>query len=244
MFRRPLTAVAAIAGVWALLGCGSPSTTNEDHESPGGGLPGACRSPKGTPNPSRISDVVDSLNELEKPADLPCFLQHLSGPLAIDATVSVLSLQAAIGRRSPRIFILLDPLILSVVPEGKGRDLLELSERRGAARSVKAEITFPVTGEVTHEAPFEHALLSSELTSCAFCHGEETLATDITFTRAFESQAFRPSPSNRVGIDELRSEFLACDAALEPYRCAMLSALFNREGLSARELPASFLTLE
>ncbi len=237
-------ALAAIAGAWVLLSCSPPATADRDSESVSDAIPNACRPVKGALKPSRIGEVVDTLNAMQKPVELPCFLQRLAGPLAIDATVSVLSLQVATGRRSPRIFILLDPLIVSIVPEGQGRDLLELGERRGDARSIKAEIPFPVTSELRPQDPFEHALLSTELTSCAFCHGQETLVPNITFTRAFESQAFRPAASNRVGIDELRSEFLTCDPTLEPYRCAMLGALFNREGLTARELPASFLTFQ
>ena len=177
---------------------------------------------------------------MPKPIELPCFVQHLAGPLAVDATMSSLSLQPAMGRRSPRLFILLDPLIASIVPQGVGRDLLEMSERRGETRSLKAEIVFPVTTELEHAAPFEHVLFGRDVTSCAFCHGSEAPAADISFTTAFESEAFRPLPSNRVGIDELRAELAACDASAEPYRCSLLSALFEREAVTARELPESF----
>lgn len=217
------------------MACSAPSSTNGAEI---GGV--TCARPATAKNPTSILEVVDTLNAMPKPVDLPCFVQHLTGPLAVDATMSNLSLQPATGRRSPRLFILLDPLIASIVPQGVGRDLLEMGERRGENRSLKAEIAFPVTTELTHAAPFEHVLFGPELTSCAFCHGAETRAPDISFTTAFESDAFRPLPSNRVGVDELRAELAACDATTEPYRCSLLRALFDREGVTPRELPESF----
>jgi hypothetical protein len=224
-------------GAWGGLSCSSPSATEGTENAAGGG---SCASPAGTKNPTSIVEVVDTLNAMPKPVDLPCFVQHLAGPLAIDATMSNLSLQPAAGRRSPRLFLLLDPLIVSMVPEGVGRDLLEMGERRGETRSLKGEIVFPVTTQLERASPFEHVMFSPGLTSCAFCHGSETPAADISYTAAFESEAFRPVPSNRVGLDELRAELAACDAKAEPYRCSLLSALFNREAVTARELPESF----
>lgn len=237
MCVRPSSIVrklALIFGAWGGLSCSAPSAT-EGTESAGGCAPGATAK-----NPTSIVEVVDTLNAMPKPIDLPCFVQHLAGPLAVDATMSNLSLQPATGRRSPRIFILLEPLIVSIVPQGPGRDLLEMGERRRETRSLKGEITFPVTTELERASPFEHVMFGRELTSCAFCHGSETPAADISFTAAFESDAFRPLPSNRVSIDELRSELAACDAESEPYRCSLLHALFDREAVTSRELPESF----
>jgi hypothetical protein len=226
-----------VLGAWGGLSCSSPSAKQGAEIAAG---PGGCARPTGAKNPTSIVGVVDTLNAMPKPIDLPCFVQHLAGPLAIDATMSSLSLQPAMGRRSPRLFILLDPLIVSIVPQGVGRDLLEMGERRGETRSLKGEIAFPVMTELEHATPFEHVMFDRQLTSCAFCHGAETLASDISFTSAFESEAFRPIPSNRVGIDELRAELAACDVAAEPYRCSLLRALFDRDAVTARELPESF----
>jgi hypothetical protein len=228
-----------VLSAWGVLSCGTPSPSSADG-SDGVASQGGCAPLVGAVNPTSIVEVVDTLNAMPKPVDLPCFVQHLAGPLAIDATMSNLSLQPATGRRSPRIFILLEPLIVSMVPQGAGQYLLEMGERRRETRSVKGELAFPVTGELQHASPFEHVLFGTELMSCAFCHGSETPASDISFTSAFESDAFRPLPANRVSIDELRSELAACDAAAEPYRCAMLGALFNREAVTLRDLPASF----
>jgi hypothetical protein len=210
-------------------------------------MPTGCEPLRGAANPTSIAAVVDSLNALPKPVTLPCFIQHLSGPLAIDATKGDLSLQPAVGRRSPRIFILLEPLIATIVPQGVGQDLLELGERRGEKRSLKAEVLFPVTTQLEHATPYEHVLFDKEkknVTNCAFCHGDETLAPDITFTRAYESIAFRPLNGNRVSVDELVAERRACDATREPYRCAVLDALFEREGVTFEPLPDSFATFQ
>lgn len=230
---------AALLAVMANLAACSPSAEAEAKPRTG------CE--PGATNPTSIAEVVDSVNALPKPVTLPCFIQHLSGPLAIDATKGDLSLQPAVGRRSPRIFILLGPLIATIVPQGVGQDLLELGERRGETRSLKAEVLFPVTTLLDHASPYEHVLFdkeSKDLTSCAFCHGAETLAPDITFTRAYESDAFRPLNGNRVSLDELAAEQMACDRSLEPYRCAMLDALFEREGVTFGPLPASFATFQ
>jgi cytochrome c553 len=216
--------------------------------SPSGDEPQAkpltgCEPARDAPNPTSIAAVVDTVNALPKPVTLPCFIQHLSGPLPIDATKGDLSLQPAVGRRSPRIFIQLGPLIATIVPQGVGQDLLELGERRGETRSLKAEVLFPVTTVLDHASPYEHVLFDKEskaVTSCAFCHGAETLAPDITFTRAYESDAFRPLNGNRVSVDELAAEQRACDAGREPYRCAVLDALFEREGVTFGPLPDSF----
>ncbi|XYI02401.1 hypothetical protein ACMHYB_22650 [Sorangium sp. So ce1128] len=210
--------------------------------SSGAGTAG-CAPAAGAQNPRSIAEVVRMVNALEKPLELPCFLAHLAGPLQMTAALSTVSLQASFGRRSPRIFVFLDPLVLTVVPEGSGRDLLEFGERRGDARSLKAEIAFPVTSELTPEAPFEHAVFDEQLSSCAFCHADEKRAPDVPFARAFESLALRPRVEDVVSLDELRSEVQPCDAVSDPYRCAMLHALFDREAVIQRDFPESYGTL-
>jgi hypothetical protein len=184
------------------------------------------------------------VNALPKPVDLACALTRIPGTLELNATLSMVSLQPAVGRRSPRIFLFLGPLIASVVPDGPGRALLELGERRGDTLSLKGEIEFPVAAELAPSAPYDHALFNDSATACAFCHGEEAPAPDVTFARAFESQAFRPFPTADVGLDELRAEAAACDRAAEPYRCDMLAALFSRDGVAPADFPSTFATYQ
>ena len=228
-----------LTGLAPLVAC----STSADDEPQGTRTPTGCEPAPGSTNPTSIAGVVDAVNALPKPVTLPCFVQHLSGPLTIDATKGDLSLQPAVGRRSPRIFILLGPLIATIVPQGVGQDLLELGERRGETRSLKAEVLFPVTTQLDHASPYEHVFFDKskgDVTSCAFCHGAERLAPDITFARAYESDAFRPLNGNRVGVEELLRERQLCDASLEPYRCALLDAVFERESVAFGPLPDTF----
>lgn len=232
-----------LTGLLLLAAC-DPPVSDEPAAKP---TPTGCEPVPGSTNPTSIAGVVDAVNALPKPVTLPCFIQHLSGPLTIDATKGDLSLQPAVGRRSPRIFILLDPLIATIVPQGVGQDLLELGERRGETRSLKAEVLFPVTTQLDPASPYEHVFFDKDkgdVTNCAFCHGAERLAPDITFTRAYESDAFRPLHGNRVSVEELLRERQACDASIEPYRCALLDALFDRESVAFGQLPATFATFQ
>jgi hypothetical protein len=72
---------------------------------------------------------------------LPCFLQTLQRPLSLYATSSPISAQPADSERDPRIFVMMEPLILSVVAVGETSVYLELSELTSNTRSIKAEIT-------------------------------------------------------------------------------------------------------
>lgn len=234
---------APLMALLPLAAC-SPSADEQPDAKP---VPTGCEPTPDNANPTSIASIVDTVNALPKPVTLPCFIQHLSGPLTIDATKGDLSLQPAVGRRSPRIFIVLGPLIATIVPQGVGQDLLELGERRGETRSLKAEVLFPVQTQLEHASPYEHVFFDKEkgdVTNCAFCHGAERQAPDITFTRAYESDALRPLHGNRVSLEELRSEWQACNASIEPYRCAVLDALFERESVTFGELPATFATFQ
>jgi len=212
---------------------------------PGAAPSGSCAPAAGAPPPRTIDDVVQMLNASQKPIDLPCAIARIPGALALAASSSTSSLQPAVGRRSPRIFLFLDPLIATVVPDGAGQELLELGERVGGdAVSVKGEIEFPVTAELAPSAPYDHALFSATVTSCAFCHAGETPAPATGFADAFQSQAFRPDPSTEVGLDELGAQRQSCDPAAEPYRCAVLSALFDRDAVTAGQFPAAYATFQ
>jgi hypothetical protein len=227
--------VAHAVCLWAAFGCAPASS---------GGAAGACAPAAGAAQPRSIGDVVQLLNAASKPVDLPCALALIPGALQIAASTSTASLQPALGSRSPRIFLLLDPLVATVVPEGAGAALMELGQRDGDALSIKGELQFPVTAELPPSGPFDHALFSDTVTTCAFCHAGETPAPQAGFADAFESQAFRPAPSTAVGVDELRAEREACDPATEPYRCGMLGALFDRAAVTAGDFPAGYVTFQ
>jgi hypothetical protein len=192
--------------------------------------------------PNSIASVTQLLNTLPRPVTLECFLEALARPLQLNATFSVFSAQPAVGQRSPRMFVFLDPLIVSVAPEGMGSHLLELGELRTETRSLKAELEFPIDGELAMGAGFERLHFDDMSTSCSFCHATEERADDITFARAYTSIALRPSLSDHIDLTSVYAEFLKCDADAEPERCGLLRGLFNHGPVIEREFPAAFRT--
>jgi hypothetical protein len=190
-----------------------------------------------------VLEVVDRVNALPQPVTLPCFIESLARPLQLNATESLISAQPAAGRRSPRAFIFSDPLIMSIAFDGVGSPLLELGEMRpGGTRSLKAEIEFPVNGELSPAAPFERVLFIESLTSCGVCHDDEQPAPDVTFTRAFDSRALRPVPAERVPLESLMLEREGCDPASEPERCALLEAVFGAGSVVDHDFPTTLAT--
>lgn len=202
----------------------------------------ACAAPAGLAAPSSVAMVVDWINALPKPLSLACFLETLERPLRIYASQSLFSAQPAAGRRSPRMFLFEEPLIMSITPAGIGSHLLEFGEWRSDTSSLKAEIVFPVTSELPPSAPFDHLVVDERLTTCGGCHGQEEPDPSITVASAFVSRALRPVPTERVSLDEVHREARACDALVEPERCAMLVAVFGQGQLLDAEFPAALDT--
>lgn len=182
------------------------------------------------------------VNALPKPLTLPCFIEALERPLPVHASRGVLSAQPATGTRSPRIFIYLAPLVLTVVPEGVGSELLEMGEQRPEHRSLKAELGFPIAGPIEAAEPFDHVLFSESLTSCAFCHAQETPEEQPSGAVGYVSQALRPYASERVPLSALKAEREACDPTAEAERCAMLDALFAVSEPVDWEFPSDMAT--
>ena len=221
-------------------------TSTIDSSGAGAANPVAADSPcalfSDRASPSTVVEVIDRVNELPRPVTLPCFIESLARPLELNATDSFLSAQPAAGRRSPRAFLFADPLIMSIAFGGSGSRLLELGEARAEGRSLKAEIEFPVTEELPRTAPFERVLFLEELSSCGVCHSDERPAPDVMLTKAFESRAYRPQPSERVSLESLHVEQERCDSVLEPERCALLQAVFGAGAVSDRDFPETLAT--
>jgi hypothetical protein len=195
--------------------------------------PNVCQAPAGVSGaPRNLPEVVALLNSLPRPTTLPCFLQALERPLQLYLTESGESLQPSPGARSPRTFIVNEPLVMSIVFEGRASSTLEIGYRTAETRSIKTELTFPLRKEVTFTNLFDEVkdpqITSGQATRCSACHTSETYVFNAEIQAdAFESDIYPPFEPYEVDLESLRTESASCDAVAEPERCAMLSAMFD-----------------
>jgi hypothetical protein len=204
------------------------SVSSFDDCKPGAGVSGS---------PKTIEEAVTLINSLPKPVTVPCFIASLNRPLKATLTNSTSSAQPAAGNRSPRIFIVIDKLNISVVPDGVGQDVVEFSYMVSETMSVKAELEFPILNNVLPQEPYSRIRFNSA-TSCGICHGVESRYTAITAGEAFYSIAFQPQKSSKVSLDSLRNENAKCNSAVEPKRCAIISAFLNRGTVQNYDFPS------
>ncbi|MFZ5444868.1 MAG: hypothetical protein ACOZQL_33065 [Myxococcota bacterium] len=186
-----------------------------------------------------IATGVEKLNALPPPVDGPCFLASLPRPLTLVATSGVTSAQPAASRASPRLFIMLEGVVASLVPEGDGSKLLEFGEWVTPVRTLKGEVALPVIEPLAADAPFKHVLYSQPATTCALCHRMEE--PHPTIPGAYVSAAFKPQKGTTVGVAELQVHHDQCVAdGDEQGRCAMFHALFDfgtvKDGAFAKEV--------
>ncbi len=172
-----------------------------------------------------IERAVDALNVLPKPVDAPCFVASLPRPLRVTASNSVVSAQPAASRQSPRIFVLLDGLAVTVVPEGDSAAVVEFGEWRSETRTVKGEVALPVTTEIPRDTAFTHVFRERQNgTTCGLCHTGEVEERPGVYS----SVAYRPHDRDVVPLRELRATHDACvESGTEDGACAMLHALFD-----------------
>lgn len=203
------------------------------HGGTGGEAPvdlAVCSAPASiTAAPKTIEDVTALINALAKERDgrieLPCFIASLERPLGATASSGFVSAQPAHGARSPRMFLWSGALVLSVAPEGIGKDLLELGLQTSPTRSIKAEIEFPVTAPLADSAAYDR-IVDGKGTRCFACHADETPVKSAASANVFESEVLRPSDSDLVAVGNVGVESEACDPVAEPQRCALLAAIF------------------
>jgi hypothetical protein len=234
MLRRrfPFSAVFITALAPSLvISCGGPPRDDR---------PTTCRPAAGFGSPANIADVIALANGLvasrTEPVTLPCFLESLDRPLGALAVRSSLSLQPAVGRRSPRIFLFSGQVVMSVVPEGDGRNALELAEYTSEIRSIKGELLFPLSAPVAPAVPYDRVRFDPgiEATICSTCHPSEIPATAISFAGAYESDVLRPKKTQEIDLPFLQSETALCDPSLEADRCALLKAVFEHGELDVQ----------
>lgn len=186
-----------------------------------------------------ISGAVERANAL--PVSSPsCFLASLARPLDVVASTSITSAQPAVGRESPRLFLIDRALAISFVPAGDGAPLVEFGEWVTPTRTLKAELALPLTAPLTADEPFTRVHFGATGTSCGLCHREE--APHPSIPGAYVSLAFRPSTRTLVPFSELTAAHDACtrdEDASE--RCLMFHALFDfgvvRPGAFSAEVP-------
>jgi hypothetical protein len=198
-----------------------------------------CPAPQGASgSPGDIDAVVALVNALGAersfPVDIDCFLESLDRPLGFLASLSIFSLQPTTAPKSPRFFLFSGAVVMTAVPTGAGRNLVELGQEVTETRSIKAEIAFPVTAPLPPPQPYEHLVGEGGPTSCGTCHGFEEPAPVASTPNAFSSDVFKPLKSQEVDLAFLRDQHLACDATAEPERCAMFAAIFAHGELVPR----------
>ena len=175
-------------------------------------------------DPTSTAKVVELINQLEKPVTIPCLISFLPKPLKIYAVDNKASAQPSAGPQSPRIFIFNQNLILSVVPEGSGKDAVELSDVVGIYRSVKAEIGFPVMGDILTSEPYDRVLSTSGGSSCRGCHNNEVKNSSITYATAYTTDLILPDPKKQIFQKDLYQNAISCKTADD--RCNMLREIF------------------
>ena len=194
-----------------------------------------------------INSVTDFINAMPMPLTLPCFVQALPRPLAVNATSGATSVQPALGAQNPRVFIFYnEKLYLSVVMNVDASDpkpILELSELTGAAMSIKAELIFPITEPINYGSAFDH-IRNASGTVCGTCHSNEKYVDTRNGIAVYESEAFKTFPNLDVRINDMRDERNLCDSAIEPYRCEMYRAMFDHGTVFRHNFSTDFLLFQ
>ncbi|MEO0602923.1 MAG: hypothetical protein AAF211_15895 [Myxococcota bacterium] len=184
-----------------------------------------------------IDEALALVDDLPEPT-LTCFVKALARPLGMELTSNTFSLQPAGSRRNPRVLLTDGSLVMSVVPVGEARNLLEFGELLDDGRSLKAELAFPVDADVVRADAFVRTLDSpgARFTSCGVCHAQEVEVAPGEFA----SLPLRPQPGTLVPVWSLQDERTSCDPAEDPERCAMLAALFDHGPVEHVPLPDSY----
>lgn len=178
-------------------------------------------------NPTEFKHVIDLINSLPKPLTAECFIANLSSPLNLVALSSTLSNQPAEGPDKPRVLIIRDNFIITVVASNLSQPILEFSRVISPGVSVRGELYFPVTGELSDTAAFDNIIDKSSATratSCRFCHRNEVDLGDGSFA----SEQLRPGPFSQVKKQTMLNVLATCDEANEPFRCRVVQAIYGR----------------
>jgi len=175
---------------------------------------------------STIAAVTARVNALPAHASVGCLVASLARPIELVATTSTFSAQPAGGATSPRVFIFVPGLILSVVGDGAGAKLLELGEYVTPTRTLKGELELPASAALASDAALTRVEQTNGTSSCGVCHRNEQ--PHPTLAHAYVSVAFRPNPGTEVKLPSLIAEHQRCvDTAEVSERCELSHALFD-----------------
>ena len=189
----------------------------------------SCFAPEGMGDPQTIEDVVRLINALEPPVTIPCLLESLERPIVVEASKSIQSAQPAFGPNNPRFLLHRDNLVISAVPKGDGRAVLEMSleDPPGSGRSVKGELPFPVTEALPLGAAYTQIQSDLGGTKCVHCHISEEPTEATEAEGAFVSMRLETLRRNRVDPEYVDWVYSECDPAREPDRCAVLDSILG-----------------
>lgn len=205
--------------------------------------PVGCQAPSGVSGtPRNLPEAVALLNALPRPTSLACFLEALDRPLRLYLTSSDQSLQPSPGARSPRIFVVNEPMVMSIVLEGEAATTLEIGYRTTPTRSIKTELIFPLQTQVTFANLFDGVKDGDgRVTRCSACHTSEQQFFDTELqAEVYESDLYPPFEVYEVDVASVRAENESCDPAVEPERCELLSAIFDHGDVIAAPNGISF----
>lgn len=188
----------------------------------------ACAPTAPKPTINSISSLVQYINALPRPVRLHCVLAELPRPLFVQAGSSSASAQPSPGPRDPRIFIRLQNMILAVVTDGSAKHTLEISQFESGIKWERAEFLFPITeAQISERAGLDHIRFGGG-TTCGLCHQGESGSRSLDGSPVFKSDILRFATSERVSIQTLRAEAVACQTTNEQGdRCLMLRSLFD-----------------
>lgn len=179
-------------------------------------------------SPKTIEETITLINALPRPLSLGCFLNSLKGPLGVMAVNSTGSAQPAVDNANPRIFIVLNKLVLSVATAGPGRSLLEFGELISGNESFKGELAFPVEGTVTINQIMNQMAQTTNSSTCATCHGAERKVQHGNLGPLWASTVVRPNTAQQVLYPYLRAQASACNPEISPHRCDILKAIYTK----------------
>lgn len=226
---------ALVIAAWSACapGCHEPEPDDEVTPIEPFEVEPTCVPPAGVSNaPQSIDEVVALVGALPMPVTLPCLLEVLARPLHVVASTSPFSAQPTEATDNPRLFLLGPQLVMTVLPEGDGAEVLELAQYVEPGQSIKAEIEFPVAEPLAPADPYDHVLLGG-VASCGLCHDGQRQGEAVDGVPTYVSKALAPNPQRRISLAFVEQHARDCDPQADAVRCGVLRAVFGHGEVGA-----------